>query len=144
MIPRRPLPVKGITLMFSSLLRCRDMAWGRLKAGRTHRQPLRTRRVNRKPWLELLEDRTLLSAWVATDKSDYAPGETVLITGGEFSALETVNLQVLHTDGRPNTGEAYQPWQVVSDVTGGFHATWVVPDDARGSSFQLTALGLSS
>src|SRR5438270_14064425 len=113
-------------------------------AGRTHRRPLRPRPVSRKPWLEVLEDRTLPSAWVATDKPDYAPGETVLITGGEFGALETVNLQVLHTDGRPNTGDAYQPWQVAADVTGDFHSTWTVPDDAAGSTFQLTATGLTS
>src|SRR5438874_6171470 len=105
--------------------------------------PLR-KRVRRTLGLELLEDRTLPAAWVATDKSDYAPGETVLIRGGEFGALEDVRLQVLHAEGRPNTGDPYQPWQVTADPTGGFSSTWVVPDDAAGSTFQLTAAGLTS
>lgn len=39
--------------------------------------------------LELLEDRTLLSASVWTDKPDYPPGSTAIINGSGFQAGET-------------------------------------------------------
>src|SRR5437773_5610276 len=116
----------------------------RPRIGRIHPRAPRTRGAGHKPRLEILENRTLLSAWVATDKPDYAPGEMVLITGGEFGTVEPAKLQVQHIDGKANDGAAYQPWQVTTDATGGFQTAWVVPDDAAGSTFQLTATGLTS
>src|SRR5438874_8241772 len=47
---------------------------------------------------------------VATDKQDYQPGETAVITGSGFQPREQVRLQVLHTDGTPNTAPEHQPW----------------------------------
>jgi len=55
---------------------------------------------------------------IATDKLDYLPESTALIDGTGFQAGETVQLQVLHTDGLPNTDSAgnplpgYAPWEV--------------------------------
>ena len=43
--------------------------------------------------MERLEDRAVPTAGVATDKQDYALGETALITGSGFQAGETVRAQ---------------------------------------------------
>ena len=87
---------------------------------------------------------------VLTDKADYAPGETAAITGSGFQVGETVQLQVLHTDGTPNTGAGHDPWSVTDggpgdldgQANGNFQTTWFVhPDDSLGSTFLLTAQG---
>src|SRR5439155_12535372 len=84
-------------------------------------------------------------AVVQTDKTDYAPGETAIITGSGFQAGETVTLQVVHTDGTAEGGSGHAPWAVVADAGGGISAEWFVnPDDSVGSSFVLTAVGGSS
>ncbi|MCI0335655.1 MAG: LEPR-XLL domain-containing protein, partial [Planctomycetes bacterium] len=133
----------------------------------THRRSLTSRRQARKrksahrapQWktrglqLESLEDRLLLSANVATDQADYAPGATAHIFASDFAIGEAVQFQVLHNDGTPNTGNGHLPWTVVDGsaddldglVNGDVHTTWYVdPDDSADSSFDLTALGLTS
>ncbi|MDE3090186.1 MAG: hypothetical protein KGJ80_12455, partial [Chloroflexota bacterium] len=81
---------------------------------------------------------------VVTDKSDYPLGATVQISGSGFQPGEIVQLQVLHIDGTPNTGDGHQPWSVTADTNGRFQTTWFVTlDDSAGSTFQLTATGLS-
>ena len=91
------------------------------------------------------------------------PGATAQILASEFAVGETVEFQVLHTDGVPNTGGGHEPWQVTDGVMGDFdgdgtldgdldgmadgniHTTWYVnPDDSADSTFELTATGLSS
>ncbi|MBH0197524.1 MAG: LEPR-XLL domain-containing protein, partial [Nitrospira sp.] len=140
--------------------------WGRNKrpSGASRTAP----RITSSFQVEPLEPRVLLSATpvevvtvgpaaaaavVTTDKVDYAPGETAIIVGAGFNTGETVELQVLHNDGVPNTGEGHEPWQVtdgsVSDLDGlldgNIQTTWYVnPDDSLNSSFDLTAIGLSS
>ena len=113
--------------------------------------------------MERLEDRRLLSATVATDLADYLPGATALISGSGFAIGETIQLQVLHIDGTPNTGGGHEPWFVTDGVRGDFDSdgvmdgdldgvvdgnistTWYVnPDDSFGSTFELTASGLTS
>ncbi len=82
---------------------------------------------------------------VVTDKADYSPEEMVQIYGSGFWADEVVQLQVLHIDGTPNTGQGHEPWAVTCNGLGEFYTTWIVPwDDSVGSSFELTAIGLSS
>src|SRR5262249_14392485 len=94
--------------------------------------------------VEQLEDRLLLSAAVWTNKPDYLPGETVSITGQEFLAGETVQLQVLHADGQPDLDAGHEPWQVVVRSDGFFQTSWIVTPDSYDSTLQLTATGLSS
>ena len=98
---------------------------------------------------DLVED----IATVTTDKQDYPPGSTATITGENFEPGETVELQVLHNDGTPNTGGGHEPWQVTDGgagdldgaVNGTIISTWFVnPDDSLDSSFDLTAIGLNS
>ncbi|MEM8828799.1 MAG: SdrD B-like domain-containing protein [Cyanobacteria bacterium P01_G01_bin.19] len=98
---------------------------------------------------EVVED----IATISTDLDDYAPGSTATITGENFEPGETVELQILHTDGTPNTGGGHEPWQVTDGGNGDLDGlangtiitTWFVnPDDSGGSAFELTAAGLSS
>src|SRR5438093_12041715 len=88
------------------------------------------------------------SACVFTDKADYAPGETVKITGCRFGANENVTVQVLHINwaGDNDTSPAHQPWQVRADANGGFQTVWLVPSDQdeAGGTFEVTATGSSS
>src|SRR4029077_16391722 len=111
--------------------------------------------------LESLENRVLLSATpvdvpttepvvtaavVTTDKADYAPGETALITtsntsadGLKFSEAEMVQFQVTRTDGIQDSPMGNVPWYV-TDGVGGFKAyeefdangqvaDWISPDN---------------
>ena len=78
---------------------------------------------------------------VRTDKWNYNPGETALITGSGFVPGETVWLQVVHTDGH-NEGGGHERWPVAADDSGAFESTWFVnPDDSLGATFLLTADG---
>jgi hypothetical protein len=78
-----------------------------------------------------------ITPWVLTDKPDYAVGETVNITGGGWQPGETVQLQVLHTDGITNNAPEHIPWDVVADTSGRIASTWTVQADERGSRLQL-------
>ena len=102
---------------------------------------------------ELSEDLSEDLSTVTTDKQDYSPASTATITGENFQPGETVELQVLHNDGTPNTGGGHEPWQVTDGSTGDLDGavngtiitTWFVnPDDSLNSSFDLTAIGLTS
>ncbi|VEP16415.1 hypothetical protein H1P_4470002 [Hyella patelloides LEGE 07179] len=93
------------------------------------------------------------SQTVTTDLDDYAPGSTAIISGNNFQVGETVELQILHTDGTPNTGGGHTPWLITDGgladldgkVDGNFQTTWYVnPDDSADSAFELTATGLNS
>ncbi|HSV11820.1 MAG TPA: hypothetical protein VLI68_13685, partial [Hanamia sp.] len=60
------------------------------------------------------------SATITTDKADYPPGSTVIITGAGFQAGETVTLQVIHynTIGDNDTSAAHQPFTTIADANG--------------------------
>ncbi|ELS01824.1 hypothetical protein Xen7305DRAFT_00015300 [Xenococcus sp. PCC 7305] len=108
------------------------------------------------------ENTTIQEATVTTDKGDYSPGETAFIVGSGFALGETVQLQVLHTDGRDNTRPEHQPWQITDGISsfddagnlvgdldgivdGNIETSWFVdPFDSLNSQFELTALGLDS
>ena len=55
---------------------------------------------------------------VETDTQDYQAGETAIITASGFDVAETVEVQVLHMDDVPNTGEGHDPWQVTDGGEG--------------------------
>gem|GEM_PF-5986036 len=103
------------------------------------------------------------NAVVTTDKGDYSPGETAFILGTGFAVGETIELQVLHTDGRDNSRLEHQPWQITDGISsfddagniiggdldgvadGNIETGWFVdPFDSLNSKFELTALGLDS
>ncbi len=88
-----------------------------------------------------------LGASVTTDKPDYQPGETVLISGNGFGSTDVVTVQVLHVGGTNdnNTSPAHQPWQI-SAVNGKFDTSWLVPtnQDELGATLQVNATGSPS
>jgi hypothetical protein len=101
----------------------------------------------------LSKEITAYIASVTTDLDDYPPGSTAVIYGSNFQPGETIELQVLHNDGVPNTGGGHEPWQVTDGgagdldglVDGKFRTTWYVnPDDSANSAFNLTSIGLTS
>jgi hypothetical protein len=53
---------------------------------------------------------------VETGLLDYPPGANAQITGYGFRSGEIVQLQVLHLDGTPNTGEGHAPWLLTADA----------------------------
>jgi hypothetical protein len=78
---------------------------------------------------------------VQTDKDDYAPGETVTITGAGFSPNEGVDL-LLEED-----ADIHEPvqWSVTADANGGFVDTSFSPEEHDiGVTFTLTATGQQS
>jgi hypothetical protein len=88
---------------------------------------------------------TSATAAVWTNQADYAPGTTAQIGGGGFAAREKVDLQVVHTDGRPNTDASHTPWTVAADATGAINTSWLVDNvDAAGSTLQVKAVGETS
>ena len=107
--------------------------------------PGRTRRAGRRrPLLDTLENRQLLSVTVGTDQTDYIAGATAQISASGFLAGETVQFQVLHTDGTPNTGANEQPWQVTdTSGTGDIQTSWNLASNDTGS-FELIAVGQTS
>ncbi|HND53239.1 MAG TPA: hypothetical protein PLV92_12605, partial [Pirellulaceae bacterium] len=92
---------------------------------------------------ESLEERQVMSgfAMVETDKLDYPPGATAIVSGVDFDPYEKVTLQVLHISGM-NGGEGHEPWIVQADASGAFTTTWYVnPDDSADEAFIMTAIG---
>jgi hypothetical protein len=86
----------------------------------------------------------LHAADVFTDRPDYPPGDTAIITGTGFWPDEVVTVQVTHLDGETPQNEAYEPWDVMTNGYGIFDAYWVIPEDALGEVLLLTAEGQSS
>src|SRR5436305_9825322 len=81
---------------------------------------------------------------VVTDRGDYLPGDSAVITGSGFRPGERVRLRVLHTDGTPNTAAEHRPWRVRADGQGGFTTTYPVGEDDLHTSLRVTAVGLAS
>ena len=97
------------------------------------------------PMSRLLRVASAVEPIVYTDKPNYQPGETALITGSGFWPNEVVTLQVVHIDGTEVGGAGHDTWNVTADAVGNFTSTWFVdPDDSAGSMFKLTATGNSS
>ncbi len=97
------------------------------------------------PMSRLLHVASAIEPIIYTDKPNYQPGETAVITGSGFWPNEVVTLQIIHIDGTAEGGEGHEPWNVTADAFGNFTSTWFVdPDDSAGSMFRLTATGTSS
>jgi hypothetical protein len=113
----------------------------------TIRSSIRPARKQRRPRLQLeeLENRLLPSASIITDKLDYSPGQTALITGSGFQSNEFVDLQVLNDSLSPPSAAGLPPtWTVQADATGAFETTWLCTSDLVGASLEADAVGESS
>ncbi|MBD0726628.1 hypothetical protein B6A10_15770, partial [Flavobacterium sp. L1I52] len=80
---------------------------------------------------------------------DYAPGETVYISGsgwqpGETVILEVDNLTNPDVDCGHVTPQPHESWTTVADENGNFTASWYVNDCELGADLMLGALGSSS
>ena len=78
---------------------------------------------------------------IATDKLDYSPGDTVRITGTGWQPGEQVRLTLTEDP------ESHGPrqWEVTADSAGNIADASFSPEEHHfGTSFTLTALGLSS
>ena len=81
---------------------------------------------------------------VATDREDYAPYETVFITGTGFLPSETVRNQITQIAG-PNAGANYDPWELTADGSGNFTTAWYVfTPELIGTTLELTSVGATS
>ena len=93
--------------------------------------------------VDSLEAAQLSATVIQTDTSDYAPGDSVLISGTGFWANETITVDVQNVY-NPGIGDTSQPWNVVADEQGAFQTIWIVPADGVDQTYKVTAVGLSS
>ena len=77
---------------------------------------------------------------ITTDKLDYAPGETVNISGRGWQPGETVRLKI-HED--PHTPQE-RGFDIVADADGSFVGTYLVQDYDLSMKFIVSARGLTS
>ena len=123
------------------------MSWSRSMNWFGRRKPRRAaRRASNsfKPSLEQLEDRTLLSAAIWTNRPDYLPGQIATITGSGFRVGETVDVHVVNL----TSGAQYAPWSVTDGGAGDLdgkadqtiQTAWTVPDNALHSTLRSTFL----
>ena len=81
---------------------------------------------------------------VKTDKLDYAPGETVQITGSGFLPGEMVSLLIIHIDPNFIYHTHSDMDDALVDANGNFSSTWFVFDEELNTTLFLSALGLTS
>ncbi|HLJ17585.1 MAG TPA: YDG domain-containing protein [Bryobacteraceae bacterium] len=80
---------------------------------------------------------TLSAPWVATDKPDYQPGDTVTITGGNWTPGQTVSMAISET---PDDGDGLITLTSLVDANGNFTNTGLTIDNLDlGVTFYLTA-----
>ncbi len=113
----------------------RELLFGRASAGASKKGVDRTKPV----WLKRLSVSavTAAEATVTTNRTDYAPGATVVITGSGWQPGEVVALRIDESDNDA-------PWQasVIADDSGSiYNADFVIQTHDLGVSFTLTALG---
>src|SRR5579884_4283706 len=82
-----------------------------------------------------------MTATVMTDKADYQPGDTVLITGSGWTPGETVTLNIVES---PDDGDGPHILTPTADATGNISATFPIEANDIGITFTLTATGGTS
>jgi len=81
-------------------------------------------------------------ATITTDREDYPPYSTVVISGSGFTPGETVSLVVEQIAPAQAT---YEPWTTVADENGNILTSWFVfSDELVGATLQATATGQTS
>ncbi len=86
---------------------------------------------------------TLTATIIETDTSDYAPGDSVIITGTGYWPNEQISVEITNIL-NPGVADSDGPWYVWADGSGNFETYWIVPNDAVDQSFLVTAIGMSS
>ena len=73
---------------------------------------------------------------------DYAPGETVYISGTEFGAGEVVTMTISHIEpGLPLIYHEHAVFYATADEEGNFNASWYVDDVELNTTLSLLAEG---
>ena len=80
------------------------------------------------------------SATITTDKLDYSPGETAIISGTGFQPGETVRVKIHEDPHTPNE----RGFDAAADEKGNFTGTYLVMDYDLSMKFIIGARGLSS
>ena len=84
---------------------------------------------------------SILAQTISTDKLDYAPGETVRITGVGWTNDDVITLHIINeTNPDLNSTEHYRSWEV-KPINGNFTSTWDVTQEELSTSLVLTAEG---
>lgn len=79
---------------------------------------------------------------VTTDKLDYAPGETVYITGTHFQPYEEILLTIVHIEpNMPEFDHEHVSTTVAADSSGYFEAEWFVNIQELNTTLLLMAEG---
>ena len=87
---------------------------------------------------------SILAQTISTDKLDYAPGETVRITGTGWMNDDVIILHIVNeTNPVLNSTEHYLSWEV-NPINGNLSSTWNVTQDELNTSLILTAEGKES
>ena len=81
------------------------------------------------------------SVSLTTNKSNYTPGETVIITGKGWKHLDSVQITLTHIDPLPNPLHTHNPWFVIPAGSGAIHSEWLVTDPESGTAIELRAIG---
>jgi Secretion system C-terminal sorting domain len=85
----------------------------------------------------------LFAEHLSTNQLDYAPGDSVIISGSGFWPNESIRLEVVNIN-TPGYGDSGGPWFVSADATGAFQGFWVVPPEGVNQLYQASAAGQSS
>lgn len=80
---------------------------------------------------------------IVTDTSDYAPGDSVVITGVGFWPNESVSIEIVNVY-NPGFGDSNGPWYITANEVGGIETYWIVPSDGVDQSYQVIAIGEES
>src|SRR5512138_1208172 len=81
---------------------------------------------------------SLTATVIQTDTSDYAPGDSVIITGSGYWPNEYVSILIKNVY-NPGVGEINNSWTVRADSQGKFRTFWIVPNEAVDQTFRVTA-----
>ena len=94
-------------------------------------------------FLLLVSVNSLWSQTITTDKLDYAPGETAIISGAGWLPGELISLDFEHI--LPNIPDHEHVLEyVTANSQGSFTYNWYVNEEELGTTFHLMANGLTS
>ena len=87
----------------------------------------------------------LITKTLKTNKLDYLPGETVVITGYGFLPYETVEIYITHIEPNlPNPIHYHEPWFVYANENGHISTSWYVNNEELNTTLLLSAAGQTS
>ena len=80
---------------------------------------------------------------IITDTSDYAPGDSVVITGTGFWPNESVAIEIVNVY-NPGYGDSDGPWYISANEVGDIETFWIVPNEGVDQTYEVIAIGQES